>query len=212
MILLIGPKGTGKSEIAHEWAANLSAAGVRKSKEIHVISRTEIPGLPVVSAHALAMIRAKAEAALDGVLLIDDLDCVIPPSSDVHLVAGEVLAGVAERNPKRLLIVATGSKEALARLDPNHRWLVKFQEEVVEVPDLSDDALFAIFARFLRDADKQLEDGMDVTFKLKLREVEDANFANVLTIRKLAGRLITQAHSRGQQMITKAELRNIALT
>jgi Mrp family chromosome partitioning ATPase len=82
LVLLVGPRGTGKSSVALALAAKLHRAGARNSDRIVAIGPAELHGLGGSygpSEDGLKAVGDRIQAALDGTLLIDDLDCSRPP-------------------------------------------------------------------------------------------------------------------------------------
>jgi hypothetical protein len=127
LVLLVGPRGTGKSSVTLGLAAKLRRAGALSSDRIVAIGPTELHGLGGSygpSEDARRTVGDRIQAALDGMLVIDDLDWLAAAAGgQAAAEVGERLLAVARRYPGRLFVVGTGSPAVIGRLDPANRWL-----------------------------------------------------------------------------------------
>jgi hypothetical protein len=204
LVLLVGPRGTGKSSVALALAAKLHRAGARGSDRIVVISPTELHGLGGSygpSDDALRGISDRIQAALDGTLLIDDLDWLAAASGgQAAAEVGNRLLAVARRYPGRLLVVGTGSAASINRLDPANRWLGQLNVRRIDFPPLSAAALQEIFGRLLTERGLQLAAGADRTVAIQIEErrtLGGDEFDNAYAIRRLVDDVL---HSHGLRM------------
>jgi hypothetical protein len=79
LVLLVGPRRTGKSSVALGLAAKLHRAGAHNNDRIVAIGLAELPGFGGSygpSENGLKAVSDRIHAALDGTLLIDDLDWI----------------------------------------------------------------------------------------------------------------------------------------
>jgi hypothetical protein len=197
MILLVGPRGTGKSSVAQALADRLYRAGARPSDRIVVLGPAELSGLGP-SKDPMKVIGERIQGALDGTLLIDDLDWVAGGG-----VAGDIghhLLTTARRYPGRLFIIGTGSAAAVGRLDPANRWLGQLNVRRIDFPSLENAALLGIFGRLLEEKGLALADGADRAVKIQIEERRaegDGEFDNAHAIRRLVDDVL---HSRSLRL------------
>jgi len=197
LVVLVGPRGTGKSSVALAMAASLRTAGIVKTDRIVPISEADLPGLSDSygpSADVLKSISDRALGALDGVVLLDDLDRMISlASGGVALETGTRLLAVARAHPGRLFMIGTGSTEALARLDPTKRWLGQFNVRRVNFAPLDDDALKTIFLRLLGAQGCRLASDAERALAVRIREIRQEGgeeFDNAHAARRLVDNVL----------------------
>jgi hypothetical protein len=204
LVLLVGPRGTGKSSVALGLAAKLHRASARKSDRIVVIGAAELPrlgGSYGPSEDGLKAISDRIQASLDGTLLIDDLDWITAPAGGQA--AGELgnrLLAVAHRYPGRLFVIGTGSAAAVGRLDPTNRWLGQLNVRRIDFPPLGTPALQEIFGRLLAEKGLRLAAGADPAVKIQIEERRGQGgdeFDNAYAIRRLVDDVL---YSHGLRM------------
>jgi hypothetical protein len=191
LVLLVGPRGTGKSSVAVALASKLHRADARGSDRIVVIGPAELPGLGGSygpSEDGLKAISDRIQASLDGTLLIDDLDWLATASGGAAAELGNRVLAVARRYPGRLFVVGTGSAAAVSRLDPANRWLGQLNVRRIDFPPLGTPALQEIFGRLLEEKGLRLAAGADraVQIQIEERRAQGADeFDNAYAIRRL---------------------------
>lgn len=204
MVLLVGPRGTGKSSIALTLAAKLHEARVRSSDRIVAIGPAELHGLGGSygpSEDGLKAVSDRIQASLDGTLLIDDLDWLTAASGGQAAAEfGDRLLAGARRYPGRLFVIAAGSATAIGRLDPANRWLGQLNVRRIDFPTLGTPALQQIFGRLLEERGLRLALGADRAVQIQIEERRaqggDA-FDNAHAIRRLVDDVL---YSHGLRM------------
>lgn len=225
IVFLVGPRGTGKSSLALTMADDLYKAKVIKSDRIVAISETELPGLGSSYGPTPEILRdltALVQSALDGVLLIDDIDQMVSlASGQVAQETGSRVLDVARRFPGRLFVLCTGSAEALAALDPARRWLGQLNVRRIEFPTLDDDALRQIFLQSLSSQGFRTEPDAERAVALRLQEIRQEGgetFDNAYAVHRFVDAVL---HNHGlrlrrqpaatmaeQRVIVAADVRN----
>ena len=201
---LVGPRGTGKSSVALALVAKLHQAGARKTDRIVAISPAELHGLGGgygPSDDVLKAIDDRIQAALDGTLLIDDLDWLTAAAGGQAAAAiGIRLLTVARRYPGRLFVIGTGSAAAVSRLDPANRWLGQLDVRRIDFPPLGTAALQDIFERLLEEKGLPLADGAERAVQIQIEERRTQggdDFDNAHAIRRLVDDVL---YSHGLRM------------
>jgi hypothetical protein len=204
LVLLVGPRGTGKSSVALALAGKLHRAGARGSDRIVGISPTELHGLGGSygpSEDVLRGISDRIQAALDGTLLIDDLDWLAAGSGgQAAAEVGTRVLAVARRYPGRLFVIGTGSAAAISRLDPANRWLGQLNVRRIDFPPLDTAALQNIFGRLLEERGLRLAPGADRAVQIQIEERRTQGgdeFDNAYAIRRLVDDVL---HSHSLRM------------
>jgi hypothetical protein len=204
LVLLVGPRGTGKSSVALALAADLHQAGAIQSDRIIAISESDMPGLgssygPTDT--VLTAVNDRIRAALDGTLLIEDLDGLVgSPEGRATGELGSRILSVARAYPGRLFIVATGSAEAAGRLDPGNRWLGQLNVRRIDFPALSPEALRTIFLQQLATMNLRLAPGAERALHIQIEERRQQRgeaFDNAYAIRRLVDDVL---HSQTQRL------------
>jgi hypothetical protein len=202
LVLLVGPRGTGKSSVA--LAAKLHRAGARNSDRIVAIGPAELPGLGGSygpSEDVLKAVSDRIQASLDGTLLIDDLDWLAAAAGgQAAAELGTRLLAVARRYPGRLFVIGTGSAAAVGRLDPANRWLGQLNVRRIDFPPLGTPALQNIFGRLLEEKGLQLANGADRAVQIQIEERRAQGgdeFDNAYAIRRLVDDVL---YSHGLRM------------
>jgi hypothetical protein len=143
----------------------------------------------------------RIQAALDGTLLIDDLDWLVAAAGGQAAVeVGNRLLAVARRYPGRLFVIGTGSAAAVGRLDPANRWLGQLNVRRIDFPALGTPALQNIFGRLLEEKGLRLAAGADraVQIQIEERRAQGADeFDNAYAIRRLVDDVL---YSHGLRM------------
>ena len=201
LVLLVGPHGTGKSSVALALVGKLHRAGGLSSDRIVGITPTELHGLGGSygpSDDVLKSVSDRIQVALDGALLIDDLDWLaVSAGGQAAAEVGDRLLAVARRYPGRLFVIGTGSPAAISRLDPGDRWLRHLHVRRIDFPPLSDAALQDIFVRLLEEKGLRLADDADRAVRIQIDERRTQSgdeFDNAHAVRRLVDDVL---HSYG---------------
>jgi hypothetical protein len=204
LVLLIGPRGTGKSSVALALVTKLHRVDARKTDQIVAITPTELHGLGGGYAPTDDVLKAvgdRIQASLDGTLLIDDLDWLTAAAGGQAADAvGTRLLAVAHRYPGRLFAIGTGSAAAIGRLDPANRWLGQLDVRRIDFRPLGTAALQDIFERLLEAKGLQLADGAERAVQIQIEERRTQggdNFDNAHAIRRLVDDVL---YSHGLRM------------
>lgn len=229
VVLLIGPRGTGKSSVALVLSAELRAAGALGTGKIVPLGPTEMSGLVGANGPtdaASADLSDRIQAAVDGVLLIDDLDWLAgAPGGQAATEVGNRLLTVARRYPGRLFVIGTGSAATVSRLDPGNRWLGQLNVRRIDFPRLNAAALRDIFVRLLEEKNLTLavDSHRAVEIQIEERRMQAGeDFDHAHAIRRLVDDVLhshgLRVHNGGtlpaeeRRIVTAADVRNATPT
>jgi len=201
IVLIAGPRGIGKTTVAHAVAHLLVGVGALKTAKIVTVRPTDLRAGEFGSAIQLG--RAKATAAKGGALFIDDAEWLLAPpdpyvgQDSPGVDFGMTVADVLSQAPGEAVVIATMSEEALGRLkeDAAHaRWLGKLARREIVFDDLDDDALLDVFVSTLTAMNWRLE-GDDTAQALRrllaeLRHRKGKAFDNADACRQTAEKLM----------------------
>ena len=195
LLLLLGPRGTGKSSIARSLPPRLQQAGILKTDKLVLISTKELPGLSDShgpDSRTLDKLSAQLESALDGVVLLDDLDYLVSlAGGDVMHEIGSRLARLAENNRHRLVVIGTGSAEIFRRLDPGQHWVGNFARLEVQFPKFGPSALQTIAEQLLRNEGLRCTPEASSRLSMQLEWLAaDSDFVNAKAVRTLVGEIL----------------------
>jgi hypothetical protein len=206
LVLLVGRRGTGKSSVARALVAKLHRAGALSSDRIIAIAPAELPSLGGAGSYGpsddvLKAVSDRIQAALDGTLLIDDLDWLAAAAGgQAAAEIGNRLLAVARRYPGRLFVIGTGSASAISRLDPANRWLGQLFVRRIDFPALDAAALKDIFVRLLEEKGLRLATGADRAVRIQIEERRQQGgdeFDNAHAVRRLVDDVL---HSHALRM------------
>lgn len=200
LVLIAGPRGIGKTSVAHAIAHILTGAGALKTARITTVIPTDLRGGEFSSVIELA--RAKAIAARGGALLIDDAEWLLSPdpyggqhSPGVDF--GVTIVDVLREAPGETVVIGTMNEETLGRLkeDAEHvRWLGKLGRREIVFGDLDNDALLDVLESSLAAMNWRLmneEVGQAARRMLAdLRDRKGASFDNAEACRRTAETLV----------------------
>ena len=150
-ILLHGPRGTGKSSLAWWMAGQVGEMGIVKTNRVVAMADAVLPGLGSTYAPSPALLQKVQDmvlGALDGIIVLDELDSLVNTGTTIVTDIGARLVNVAVAHPKRLLIIGTGTHETAERLR-QETWLGKFHTINIDFRALTGDELADIVYRSL---------------------------------------------------------------
>lgn len=203
-LLLIGPRGTGKSTVARNVADRLYSASIVSSSRVTNFFDPPLGRLQDADAK---MVHEKLMSAIGGVLLIDDLDKIVDESRGENedrswLSASDVgmqILSAAKGHPGQLFILGTGTLSALKSLDPKERWLDQLGPLIVEFPELDRKVLAEIALQLLTEQGFIL--GQSELHSLRNKIVELFDFRatqskNAIIIRDLVTSILQNRQAR----------------
>lgn len=218
VVIVSGPRGVGKSEVARAVAEIYAGLGALETARIVRLREQDIRGSYSASPSALA--RDKCLEALDGALLLDDADWLV--SDTAGLDVGLAILDAALDQPQRMLVLLTMSESGERRLrgDADHaRWLGKLAIRPVPIAPLEDDDLVQLLEARLGDAGASLDPAARGAAKSMLRDERERlgrdGFDNAIACSRIADRLIETSMARapdgdgpaGARQVTRDDLR-----
>ena len=199
-----GPRGVGKSTAARATALMMAGCNALDTARMVVIKESDLRS--GVYRSAIDLGTKKAIDALNGTLLIDDADWLVPSDNQNRTAGsagsdvGMAILDIAAQNPKMLFLILTMSSEAAARLrsDSSHlRWLGKLTSREIKFDRLGPDILLDITQQQLATAGWKLDsESTKASLRRLLTEHSDrANneFDNAEACRRIAEQLIETA-------------------
>ncbi len=201
-ILLTGPRGTGKTSVALTMPERLLKAKTVKKNRVFSISEADMRGLGNSygpDADAVTNVLKGAREALDGVVVLDDLDHLASLGEGKALLAiGVGLLTLASRHPNRLLIVATGTGEAISSLDPRSRWLNQLDVKTIQFPGFDRNVIKTMATNLLEKEGFRVSAG---ALKMLGSQADDmvqerASFDNGHAVRRFVSRILANRRMR----------------
>lgn len=218
LLLLGGPRGTGKSELASQLGRLFCGLGVIQSDRLVRARQGDFAA--GYGANIRESIGTLALAALDGTLLFEDADWFTDSDRVLQtspgLEAGETLLRVAEEYPGRLFVVMTLSSAKLNSLanDPRHRaWHGKLFVRAIQFEHLSDEVLLDLLIANLQSQGYALDDSAMRTARLRIRDARSEagqEFDNLIAVRKIVNESIQRVAVRAPDstVMTADDLRD----
>ena len=152
-----GNPGTGKTTVARILATIYKSLGVLKSGHLVEVDRSYLVAGYV--GQTASKTRAKIEAALDGVLFIDEAYSLIRGSeNDFGIEAIDTLVKAMEDYQHRLVVILAGYPQEMDRFLESNPGLQSRFKYHIHFPDYSTDALLDILQSMLRERQYRLDE------------------------------------------------------
>ncbi|MCP1145749.1 AAA family ATPase [Lysinibacillus endophyticus] len=152
-----GNPGTGKTTVARILATIYKSLGVLKSGHLVEVDRSHLVAGYV--GQTAIKTRAKIEAALDGVLFIDEAYSLVRGSdNDFGMEAIDTLVKAMEDYQHRLVVILAGYPQEMHRFLESNPGLQSRFKYHIHFPDYSTDALLDILQTMLLERQYRLDD------------------------------------------------------
>ena len=156
-LIFTGNPGTGKTTVARRIGSIYRRLGLLQKGHVIECQRQDLVGEYI--GHTAPKVRRKCDAAMDGVLFIDEAYSLMQPNSDKDFGSEAIAALVAEMENRRdrlVVIVAGHTQEMKAFLDANPGLRSRFWR-TLHFEDYTAGELLEIFERFAIDGDYRLD-------------------------------------------------------
>lgn len=203
-----GPRGNGKTTAAHCTSRMLVGTHALKIAKVVTLRSSDLRGGTYGTPTQLGL--AKAEEAVDGMLLIDDADWLLAESeygngTSPGVDLGLALLDVTQQYPRQIFIALTMSTEGAERLKQHEghaRWLGKLTVRDVRFDNLEVDALLSVLTKQLGAMEWRFEDMSASNAATRLLEdmqrMREAHFDNAEACRRVAERLVEIASEENE--------------
>ncbi len=207
----VGPPGTGKTTVARQLGQLFAALGVLRSG--HVVAANRSTLVAEFIGQTAPKVREQVQAALDGVLFVDEAYALMPADAarDFGAEAVATLVEEMETHRERLVVVLAGYQEDVDRLLDANQGLRSRVNNVLQFEAFTRDELRVVADQMAADSRLVLEpDVADLLAERAFAARSEPGFANARAIRNLLdeaeGRLAARLSSRPADQVATREL------
>lgn len=193
----VGPPGTGKTTVALQLGQLFAALGLLRSG--HVVRANRSTLVAEYIGQTAPKVRDQVQAALDGVLFIDEAYALLPPDAarDFGVEAVATLVEEMEKYRDRFVVVLAGYEQDIEQLLSANDGLRSRVANVVRFEEFTTDELRQVAQHMAADAKLTLDDGVaELIAERADADRKNPGFANARTVRNLLngaeGRLATR--------------------
>jgi SpoVK/Ycf46/Vps4 family AAA+-type ATPase len=185
-LIFMGAPGTGKTAVAGMMGPFFRSLGVVEKGHVVVAGRPEL--IAEYVGQTAPLVEALVQKALDGVLVIDQIDALAADEGAFVDEAFSTLAKLMEANRGRLVVIMTGSEQAVSDLRRRQPGLVAAFRQTIRFPGYTDSELALLFEHFAAESDYDVAPAANARLALLLERLpgrRDPTFANAKVVRTI---------------------------
>jgi len=185
-LIFAGPSGTGKTAVARLMGPFFRSLGVVRKGQVVEAGRPEL--IAEFVGQTAPLVEALVQKALDGVLVVDGIDTLAADKESFVDEALSTLAKLMEANRERLIVIMTGSEQAVSDLLRRQPTLAAAFRQTIHFPAYTDGELAQLFEHFAAESDYELAPAAKAQVGVLLERLpgrRDPSFANAKAIRTI---------------------------
>ncbi len=167
-LAFIGPVGTGKTSTARLFAKILKQKGIIKKSNIVEVGRKNLIGNAMISTSKV--VEGVFQAARGGVLFIDEAYSLLDNTGS-GIEAINTIVQEMENRRDEVIVILGGYKDRMETLINQNEGMKSRISDIVEFENYSDEELYKIFEKIIRDNELKVNDDAKEFIKSELSDI-----------------------------------------
>lgn len=185
-LAFIGPVGTGKTSTARLFAKILKQKGIIKKSNIVEVGRKNLIGNAMISTSKV--VEGVFQAARGGVLFIDEAYSLLD-NTGAGIEAINTIVQEMENRRDEVIVILGGYKDRMETFINQNEGMKSRISDIVEFENYSDEELYKIFEKIIRDNELKVNDDAKEFIKSELSDIikrdDFGTLGNARFIRKI---------------------------